>query len=125
MLNEEKPGDGVGTKIEPLIFSDDPDLMKDEDGKEQEIREDKGFCLLCAKYYDKDTFIRVRIGPVVIFVCKKCNIVLHNINVILQRARDRMAEKEKEAKATIEEASSKLFVPKGMIVGKKRFGEVN
>lgn len=80
-------------KKEELLCADD---------KEQEIREDREFCPLCSKYRDRNDFLIVNVGPVAIGVCKKCNVVLHNLNLIITRAREKIIKDQIEARQKAE-----------------------
>jgi hypothetical protein len=101
-----------------LVEDGDPELLC-EDSEEQEIREDKKFCPLCAKYkiFEEAKFVDVQAGPVRLVICKSCNIVLHNLNVILQRARERIAKKAMEVIEESKSGKSPIILPfgKGLI----------
>jgi len=102
---------------EPLVGKDE--LMR-EDDKEDEIREDKEFCMLCAKYRDKKDFVNVGVGPVMFFICKKCNVVVFNLNLILTRTKEKIKkqldEAAKKEKKIVESVNSGLIIPKGRII---------
>ena len=81
-------------QIEKLVKNEE--LMNIDD-KEDEINEDKEFCMLCAKYRNKKEFVSVGMGPILMMVCKKCNVTLHNLNLILTRAGERLIKTAEEA----------------------------
>ena len=70
--------------------------------------DDKHFCPLCSKYVEKKDSKNVQAGPVNMNICVKCDIVLHNLNVILGRARDKI---QKEKEKIIKETSSNIVIP--------------
>ena len=50
------------------------------------------FCPLCAKYKELP-FIRANFGPIVMDICKECNVVVFNLNRIINDTKKKMAEK--------------------------------
>ncbi len=97
---------------EELVEDGDEGLMY-EDDKEQEINESRKFCPLCAKYkdFDEAKFVDVQTGPVRLVICGKCNIVLHNLNVILTRARQKVNEKAMKIIEESKTEKSNLIIP--------------
>lgn len=49
------------------------------------------FCHLCGKYKELP-FIRANFGPIIIDICKDCNIVIFNLDRIINDTKRKMAE---------------------------------
>ena len=50
------------------------------------------FCPLCAKYKDLP-FIRANFGPMIMDICRDCNVVIFNLNRIITDTKKKMTER--------------------------------
>jgi len=110
--HEEEP-----KKMISLVEEGDKELWGTDEETVVDDKE-KQFCPLCAKYRPVEDIVSAGMGPVVLNICKKCNVMLHNLNVILGRAREKIRQKQKEEIAMMKESSKILTIPPLIVPGK-------